>query len=104
MLPGTALPHKNPWSDKVLREIRGSLSNIRAGKEVIIVKEAKSSWRYFIAKKYDHPDADKLLLPELVANGVIKTYKQFEPQRIFGFKDHERFPGGFVRESKGQAG
>lgn len=67
------------------------------------IKEAKSSWRYFIAKKYDHPDADKLLLPELVANDVIKTYKQFEPDRIFGFKDHERFPGGLICEGRGQA-
>lgn len=67
------------------------------------IKEAKSSWRYFIAKKYDHPDADKLLLPELVANDVIKTYKQFEPDRIFGFKDHERFPGGLIGEGRGQA-
>ena len=66
------------------------------------VEEAKSSWRYFIARKYDYPDPDELL-PELVANDVIKTYKQFEPHRIFGFKDHERFPGGLVRKSRGQA-
>ena len=72
-------------------------------REYDTIKEAKSSWRYFIAKKYDHPDADKLLLPELVANDVIKTYKQFEPDRIFGFRDHERFPGGLTCEGRGQA-
>ena len=66
------------------------------------VEEAKSSWRYFIARKYDYPDPDKLL-PELVANDVIKTYKTFEPHRIFGFKDHERFPGGLFCGSRGQA-
>ena len=65
------------------------------------IKEAKSSWRYFIAKKYDHPAPDELLLPELVANDVIKTYKQFEPQTFFGFKDHERFPGGLACDSRG---
>ena len=59
------------------------------------VKEAESSWRYFVAKKYELELADHLLLED-TANDAIRTDLQFDRHKVYGFEDDEVFPERLV--------
>ena len=65
-------------------------------------KEAKLSWRYFVAKEYDQSAACELLLDD-VANDAIKSYSQMGRSLINGFQSYEKFPDALVCENVGQS-
>lgn len=65
-------------------------------------KEAKLSWRYFVAKECDQSTACELLLDD-VANDAIKSYSQMGLSLLYGFQSYEKFPDALVCENVGQS-